>query len=236
MARPLRIEFPGAIYHVTSRGDRSEPIFADDVDRRCFLAIVEKALDKFSATAMAYCLMGNHYHFVMHTTQANLSGLMRHLNGVYSQTFNRRHGQVGHMFQGRFHAVIVDRDAYLLEACRYVELNPVRAGMVSAPQLWPWSSYRSHAGLDIAPRWLDTELLHACLVGRDPASDERQALEVRYAQWVAAGRNVRLWDEALRQQIYLGDDTFVRRTLAQATPDRLASRHIPLRQRTAPKT
>ena len=127
MSRPLRIEFPGAVYHVTARGDRRESIFADDEDRGALLGIVEQGLDRFDAQMLAYCLMGNHCHFVLYTRSANLSLLMRHINGVYSQRFNRRHGLVGHLLQGRFKAILVDRDAYLLEVCRYVELNPVRA-------------------------------------------------------------------------------------------------------------
>ena len=106
MSRPLRIEFPGAIYHVTSRGDRREPIFLDDEDRRALLEVVAQAMQRFDAQALAYCLMGNHYHFVLQTHLANLSRLMRQINGVYTQAFNRRHGKVGHLFQGRFKAVL----------------------------------------------------------------------------------------------------------------------------------
>ena len=110
MARPLRIEFPGAIYHVTSRGDRREPIFVDDEDRRAMLMVWAQGMQRFDAQVLAYCLMGNHYHLVLHTRQANLSMLMRHLNGVYTQAYNRRHGKGGHVFQGRFKAILVDRD------------------------------------------------------------------------------------------------------------------------------
>ena len=136
MSRPLRIGFPGAVYHVTSRGDRREPIFVDDTDRRALLEVVAQAMQRFDAEVLAYCLMENHYHFVLHTHQANLSLLMRQINGVYTQAFDRRHAKVGHLFQGRFKAVLVDRDAYLLAVCRYVELNPVRAGIVSTPDAW----------------------------------------------------------------------------------------------------
>jgi putative transposase len=111
MSRPLRIEFPGAVYHLTSRGDRREPIYVDDDDRRAWLAVLAHATQRFDAQVLAYCLMGNHYHVVMHTRQPNLSMLMRQLNGVYTQAFNRRHGKVGHVFQGRFKAILVDRDA-----------------------------------------------------------------------------------------------------------------------------
>ena len=130
MVRPLRIEYPGAVYHVTSRGDRREPIAKDDIDQIAFLAIAGHALERFDAHAWAYCLMGNHYHLVIRTREANLSRLMRHINGVYTQTFNRRHQLAGHLFQGRFKAILVDSDSYLLEVCRYVDLNPVRANMV----------------------------------------------------------------------------------------------------------
>ncbi len=133
MSRPLRIEFPGANYHVTSRGDWREPIFEDDTDRAALLGVVEEGMRRYDAQALAYCLMDNHYHFVLHTRQDNLSWLMRHLNRVYTQAYNRRHGKVGHLFQGRFKAILVDRDAYLLEVCRYVELNPVRAHMMAGP-------------------------------------------------------------------------------------------------------
>jgi REP element-mobilizing transposase RayT len=237
MARPLRIEFPDAIYHVTSRGDRREPIFVDDADRSSLLAIVAKGLDRFNAQVLAYCLMGNHYHFVLRTSEPNLSRLMRHINGVYTQAFNRRHAQVGHLFQGRFKAILVDRDAYLLAVCRYVELNPVRAGMVTEPSAWPWSSYRAHAGLSRAPAWLDTATVYGCLLGADArgAMDFRRGAD-RYAALVRAAPAMPLWDRALRQQIYLGDDAFIASMQARADPRRAVSREVPGRQRGKPIT
>ena len=165
MARPLRIEFADAVYHVTARGNRQEPIFMDDQDRRHFLDLLAQAFDRFDASALAYCLMGNHYHLVLRTRQPNLSALMRHVNGVFTQRVNRRHGTVGHVFQGRFKAILVDRDAYLLEVCRYVELNPVRVGMVASARDWPWSSYQALTGASAAPPWLDAILLHGMLLG-----------------------------------------------------------------------
>ena len=138
MARPLRVEFPGAVYHVTARGNRHEGIFVDDEDRQALLKVVAQALSRFDAEALAYCLMANHYHFVLHTRQGNLSLLVRHINGVYPQTYNRRHQKVGHLLQGRFKAILVDRDAYLLDVCRYVDLNPVRALLVPKPEAWAW--------------------------------------------------------------------------------------------------
>lgn len=215
MARPLRIEFPGAVYHVTSRGNRREPIFADDTDRATLLQTVGDAAERFDASLPAYCLMGNHYHFVLHTRQANLSRLMRHVNGVYTQSFNRRHGKVGHLFQGRFKAIVVDTDAYLLAVCRYVELNPVRAQLADDPAAWRWSSCRAHLGLAEAPAWLDSAALFAQLLGRPAASlHDRQRARQLYAETLAAGRDATLWPQALRQQIYLGDEAFVARMQA----------------------
>ena len=236
MSRPLRIEFPGAVYHVTSRGDRQESIFEEDADRRALLAVVAQGLTRFDAQILAYCLLGNHYHFVLHTRAANLSQLMRHINGVYTQSFNRRHLKVGHLFQGRFKAILIDRDAYLLEVCRYVELNPVRAGMVDAPQAWPWSSYRAHVGEAAAPEWLDTGGLYGYLLGHvaNTAGDTRRAAR-RYAQLVAAGRDVGLWDSRLNKQIYLGDDDFVARMQSQVAHSGMTSKDVPKAQRSAPR-
>ncbi|KQV92860.1 transposase [Rhizobacter sp. Root1221] len=237
MARPLRIEFPGAIYHVTSRGDRREPIFVDDNDRHALLAVLEQALARFGAHSLAYCLMGNHYHLVLCTRQGNLSALMRHLNGVFTQAFNRRHNKVGHLFQGRFKAILVDEEAYLLEVCRYVELNPVRARIVQHPRDWLWSSYRAHAGERAPPGWLDTAGLHAHLLGRAAQTlDDHHHASRLYADLVAAAHGVRLWDEALRQQIYLGDDAFIARMQAMADQRQRASKEIPAPQRGAPTT
>jgi putative transposase len=215
VSRPLRIELPDAIYHVTSRGDRREPIFVDDTDRAALLGVVGQAAERFDARALAYCLMGNHYHFVLHTRAANLSRLMRHVNGVFTQRFNRRHGKVGHLFQGRFKAILVDRDSYLLEVCRYVELNPVRAGLVPQAQDWSWSSFRTHTGQAPGFDWLDTPALLGFVLGREvTGAADLQRAQVRYAQHVAAGLGVQLWEQALRQQIYLGDDRFVERMQA----------------------
>ena len=128
MARPLRIEFPGAIYHVTARGNARNAIVLDDEDRELFLVCLGEVILLFGWVCHAYCLMDNHYHLLIETPEGNVSRGMRQLNGVFTQRFNRRHGQVGHLFQGRFKAIVVDRESYLLELCRYVVLNPIRAG------------------------------------------------------------------------------------------------------------
>lgn len=225
MSRPLRVEFEDAIYHVTSRGDRREAIFEDDTDRKALLDVVGHGAERFDASLFAYCLMSNHYHFVLQTRQPNLSRLMRHINGVYTQVYNRRHRKVGHLFQGRFKALLVDRDAHFLEVCRYVDLNPVRAGIVKRPQDWEWSSYRAHIGRVVAPIWLDSAKVHRQLSPRAP----RREGPVRYAEFVAQGKGINLWETALRAQIYLGGDDFVRRVQLRVKAAEI--REIPRAQR-----
>jgi len=234
MSRPLRIEFPGAVYHVTSSGDRRENIFLDADDRSTFLGILGHAMERFDAQVLAYCLMGNHYHLVLHTRQANLSRLMRHVNGVYTQDFNRRRGLVGHLFQGRFKAILVDRDAYLLTLCRYVERNPVAAMLVGSPGDWEWSSYRAHVDETPSPVWLDTDGLHGYLLGRAPASDRDRSTAVRrYAALVqkVTNEDADLWKTGLRRQIFLGNEHFVDDMLAKAAPPTGRVRDIPKAQR-----
>jgi REP element-mobilizing transposase RayT len=212
MARPPRIELAGAIYHVTARGDGGESVFDDDTDRMNLLSIFAQAAERFDARALAFCLMDNHYHFVIRTDKPNLSRLMRHVNGVYTQMYNRRHGTSGNLFRGRFKAILVDRNAYFLEVCRHVDLNPVRAGSVRAPHRWPWSSYVAHTGRVTAPEWLDTAAVHTAVLGRPlkNRSDARRAAQ-RYAAFVTEGKGVPLWETGLRSQIYLGDSRFVKR-------------------------
>ena len=239
MARPLRIEFPGAVYHVTSRGNRREPIFVDDADRAALLQTVGDAAERFGASLLAYCLMDNHYHFVLRTHQPNLSRLMRQINGVYTQAFNRRHGKAGHVFQGRFKAIVVDSDAYLLAVCRYVELNPVRARLSDDAAAWRWSSCRAHLGLAEAPAWLDSTTLFAQLLGRPAASlHDRQRARQHYAEGLAAGRDDSLWPQGLRQQICLGDEAFVARLQAGAAEPsaRPGDGDIPREQKRPPLT
>jgi len=235
MSRPLRLEFPGAVYHVTSRGDRREPIYVDDADRAEHLAVLAQAAERFDAQVLAYCQMGNHYHLVLHTRQGNLSRFMRHLNGVYTQTFNRRHGLVGHLFQGRFKAILVDRDAYLLTLCRYVERNPVAAGIVRQPAEWAWSSCRAHLGLEPAPSWLDTDGLHGYLLARPvrSAADRRKAADL-YGALLGQAVDAGFWASALRQQVFLGDDAFVEAELRRAGAARLAQAELPRAQRSWP--
>jgi REP element-mobilizing transposase RayT len=205
MSRPIRIEFPDALYHVTSRGDRREDIFEDDQDRQTFLATLEQVITRFNWTCYAWCLMDNHYHLLVQTPDGNLSKGMRQLNGVYTQASNRRHGRVGHLFQGRFKAILVDSDAYLLELARYVVLNPVRAGMVKKTADWTWSSYRASMGLEPAPSWLAEDGLLAMFAKR------RSLAQQRYAQFVEEGIKADSPWANLKGQVFLGDEQFVKR-------------------------
>lgn len=157
MTRPLRLEYPGAIHHVTSRGNGQAAIFLDDEDRNAFLTVLSGCIDRFGWVCHAYCLMDNHYHLILETPIANLSTGMRQLNGVYTQRFNRRHDRVGHVFQGRFKAILVERNSYFLELCRYVVLNPVRAKMVQDVAQYAWSSYLPTTGDVPGPPWLQVD-------------------------------------------------------------------------------
>jgi REP element-mobilizing transposase RayT len=219
MARPLRIEFSGAVYHVTSRGNARQDIVADDRDRAQFLTLLAHVIDRYGWICHAYCLMDNHYHLLLETPQPNLSLGMRQLNGRYTQAFNRRHRRVGHLLQGRFTAILVEKEAHLLELCRYVVLNPVRAKMVTHPRLWAWSSYRGTAGELTGPGWLTTQWILGQFGAR-----QREA-QCRYREFVAEGRGgPRPWEQ-LRGQIYLGSEAFIE----QHQPDRVI-REIPRRQ------
>jgi REP element-mobilizing transposase RayT len=162
MARPLRIEYPGAVYHVTSRGNARNDIFLDDEDRKSFLSILGAVVGRYQWLCHAYCLMDNHYHLMVETPEGNLSRGMRQINGIYTQLLNRRHSSTGHIFQGRFKAIVVDKDSYLLELCRYVVLNPVRARMVEQPETWTWSSHTATAGLTGKPEFLTVDWILSC--------------------------------------------------------------------------
>ncbi len=154
MARPLRLEFPGAVYHITARGNGRNDIFVDDQDRQQFIAILSETVERYNWLCHAYCLMDNHYHLLIETPDPTLSKGMRQLNGVYTQAFNRSHNRIGHVFQGRFKSIIVEKDDHLLQLCRYIVLNPVRAGMVKMVEQWIWSSYNSTAWKNKMPELL----------------------------------------------------------------------------------
>jgi putative transposase len=154
MARPLRILYPGAVYHITSRGNERKAVFRSIRDREKFLEYLESAVDKYQALIHAYCLMDNHYHLLLETPSGNLPRIMRHINGAYTTYFNVKRDRAGHLFQGRYKAILVEKDEYAKELSRYIHLNPVRAKMVEAPEEYVWSSYQSYIGIKKTPKWL----------------------------------------------------------------------------------
>lgn len=179
MARPLRINVPNGIYHVTSRGNRRQPIFLDDSDHEIFLRMLATLGLRRRWRYHGYCLMPNHYHLVIETPQADLSLGMQYLNGGYADHFNFRHGTDGHLFQGRFHAVLVESDPHLAELSRYLALNPVRAGLAATARAWRWSSYPAIAEGHEEPLLVDIPRIVG-LFGRDPGR-ARQAF-VRFVE------------------------------------------------------
>lgn len=204
MGRPLRIEFAGAIYHVTSRGDRQEAIFRSDGDRYAWQQILASVCARFHWKIHAFCQMGNHYHLIVETLAGTLSRGMRQLNGEYTRRFNFRNTTVGHVFQGRYKAILVQRQTYLMELSRYVVLNPVRARMVTTPEAWPWSSYRMTCSDVRAPEWLETDWLLSQF-----ASERKDAVPA-FRAFVAAGRGLQSPLLDVRNQLFLGDDKFLR--------------------------
>ena len=190
MARPLRIELAGGLYHVTSRGDRREDIYFGEADRLAWLDIFSQVCSRFNWVCHAWCQMTNHYHLVVETAEGNLAQGMRQLNGVYTQTINRSHRRVGHVFQGRYKAILIEKDRYLLELARYVVLNPVRAGMVREAGAWPWSSYKTMVGTDAAPPWLQKDWI----LGQ--FSPQRGRAVKKYIDFVRKGvGQPSLWDQ-----------------------------------------
>jgi len=209
---------------VTSRGNERREIFREDEDRERFLRTLAEVVKRFRWRVHAYVLMGNHYHLLLETPEPTLSRGMRHLNGIYTQSFNRRHGRVGHLLQGRFKAILVEKESHLLELSRYVVLNPVRAGMTGTAGQWKWSNYRATGGLGRAPEWLEREWT------LEQFSPRRQA-ERRYRAFVAEAKGSRYapWED-LVSQMYLGGEAFRKNAQAMVAAG-TRSREVPRLQR-----
>ncbi len=204
MPRPRRIHYEGAVYHVTSRGNERRKIVTDDADRRLFLKILGEMVEENAVVCHAWVLMDNHYHLLLETPSANLSLAMKHINSLYTQRFNKKHHRVGHLFQGRFKAIVVEKESYLKELCRYVVLNPVRARMVKGPGDWKWSSYRATAGLDKKESWLEIDWLLGQFGKNVPQAQKS------YRSFVAegVGKKESPWEE-LYSRVYLGKEEFL---------------------------
>lgn len=180
MARPLRIEYPGAFYHVTSRGNERKPVFKSQRDREKFLAYLESATERYDASVHVYCLMDNHYHLLLETPAGNLSQIMQHINGAYTTYFNVKRQRSGHLFQGRFKAILLEADEYAKELSRYIHLNPVRAGIVALPEEYPWSSCRHYTVDNAAPGWLQRSFIFGYF-GNNVAVSMRRYREFMHA-------------------------------------------------------
>ena len=209
MARPLRIQYAGALYHVTARGNERRPVFRDDVDRDLWMGQLGTVAARFPLRVCAYVMMPNHYHLLVETSEPNLSAAMRQLNGVYTQIFNRRHRRVGHLFQGRFHAIVVDKNSYLLELTRYIHLNPVRVGEVRDPELFAWSSAACYVGRRPSPAFLQIDDVLALFASRRNLAQERYRLFLSEG----LGAQERPWEHIVGQTL-LGDQSFVERHTA----------------------
>ncbi|WP_374360044.1 transposase [Pseudoduganella danionis] len=200
MNRPLRLDLEHALYHITARGDRRDAIYHSDTDRQVWLAMLGETCKRFEFRIHAYCQMGNHYHLLLETQHGMLARGLRHLNGSYAAYYNRQYDQVGHVFQGRYKAILCQSDTYLLELSRYVELNPVRASLVAHPADWIWSSYRAKVAQASAPAWLDTQVVLSHFGPSDTVA--------AYASFVANGLLERSPWANLAHGVLLGDADF----------------------------
>lgn len=208
------MEIEGGLYHVTARGNARQTIYHTDADRMLWLETLAEVCQRFNWKCHAYCQMLDHYHVLVETPDANLSRGMRHLNGVYTQRINRRHGRSGHVLQGRYQAVLVEKESHLLGLTRHVVLNPVRAGMVIDVLSWPWSSCRSMVGREPAPPWLHTEAVTLQF------NELRRDAWILFEDYVRAGVGLpSIWGSQ-RHPILLGSDAFVDRMLARLPQNR----------------
>ena len=212
MARPLRLQFAGAFYHVIARGNAKQDIFLAREDRELFLARLDQTAQRQNWRILVYCLMPNHYHVFLQTVEPSLARGMRDLNSRYAQTFNHRYQRVGHLFQGRYKAILVERAGYVVELVRYIVLNPVRAGLCATASEWDWSSHRATLGLARPIQSLDVDFLLG-VIDSDPARSRKQ-----YAEFVTAGETAAGPQEPTTQAhpIVLGTDTFINLALDQA--------------------
>ena len=211
MSRPLRIQYPGAVYHVMNRGRPSQPTFIDDADDQTFLDTVAEAQRLWGIEVFAYSLMGNHYHLCVRTPRGNLSRVMRHVDGIYTQRFNRRYRRDGTLFRGRYKAILIDAEEYLAAVVRYIHLNAVEAGMVKMPEDYRWASHRYYVQGKGAPRWLDTALAMEQLGGPQ-----------RFHEFVLSGNEESLtrYYQSKRQSPILGSEAFIERVIRPAAPAR----------------
>jgi putative transposase len=219
MSRPLRIQYPDAVYHIMNRGRARQPTFVHETDYRAFLDTLAEAHRQWRIEMFAYCLMGNHYHLCLRTPMGNLSRIMRHVDGIYTQRFNRRHRRDGTLFRGRYKAILIDADEYLAAVVRYIHLNAVAAGLVKMPEEYRWASHQYYLKAKGAPDWLDTTEATQQIGGRQV-----------FHEFVLSGNepSLRHYYEAKRQSPILGSETFLDRVRQRGEP---ASREHPRYER-----
>lgn len=222
MGRPLRIEYAGAHYHITARGNERKDVFKSQRDREQFLSYLESAVNRYGAVIHAYCLMSNHYHLLIETPSGNISQIMQHINGAYTNYFNVKRKRAGHLFQSRYKAILIEADEYYKELSRYIHLNPVRAGMVTRPEEYRWSSYCDYISQRKAPDWLTTKLI----------------LDYFGTGKAAANKYRRFTEDLLEQQYespltgviaatMLGSEEFVKEITARHVDGRQVDRNVP---------
>lgn len=205
MPRQPRIEYSGAIYHITTRGDNKENIFIDEKDRWNFLSILKDITKKYNWLNYCYCLMNNHYHLLIKTPDANLSKGMKQLNGIYTQRFNKKHNRVGHVFQGRYNAKLVQKENYLMVLIRYIMLNPVRAGLINSPEKWKWSSYN-----EIIENYGKSNFIAKDFILSQFSSKKNEAIDLFKKFICSAIKEDKLLDK-FRKKSIVGDNYFVER-------------------------
>ena len=223
MARPLRIEFSGAFYHITARGNERKSVYKSKRDRERFLSYLESATDRYGAVVHVYCLMDNHYHLFLETPRGNLSQIMHHVNGAYTTYFNTKRQRSGHLFHGRYKAILVDVDEYAEELSRYIHLNPVRAGIVSDPGEYKWSSFQYYAGEKKAPEWLKREFILGYFAKNMKTAGKR------YRDFVYSVINQEYKNPfaELSHSIFLGGERFVAEIKSRFLGDKQEDRELP---------
>lgn len=223
MARPLRIEYPGAFYHVTSRGNERKAVFKSRRDREQFITYLESATERYGAVIHVYCLMDNHYHLLVETPLGNLSKIMQHLNSAYTLYFNTKRKRVGHLFQGRYKAILVNADEYAKELSRYIHLNPVRAGMEQTPNEYEWSSSRYYTTKKKAPQWLERDFILSYFAKKPSTAMKK------YRAFVKSGMDEESKSPLSERlhSVILGSQEFVEEIKSSFLKDRQPDRELP---------
>lgn len=225
MSRPWRIEFPGAVYHLLSRGNERRNIFEDDRDRQMFLDTVGTLYERFELEFFAYVLMPNHYHLLVRTRHANIKKAMHWFGTTYTQRFNVRHSRCGHLFQGRYKSFLVENDAYLIRLSCYIHRNPLRAGVTKRLAEYQWSSYPAYAYGQKSPEWLTTELI----LSHFGTEDQHQQYRKKVQSY--AGEERLLWED-FHHGLFLGTPDFVQKVRRRNIPPKISA-SIPQQTQTA---